>query len=91
MKTAAFPPVRVSPDLREAAEELLDGGETLSAFVEEAIRRNVEFRQAQRAFVARGIASADAARSSGRYVSATAVLGKLDRRLVKARRKAAGS
>jgi len=86
MKTAAIPAVRVPPELRHAAEELLQAGETLSGFVVEAVRRNVEFRQAQQAFMERGLASADAARKSGKYVSATAVLSKLSRRLEKARK-----
>ena len=86
MKSAAIPAVRVPPELREAAEELLQAGETLSGFVEEAVRRNVEFRQAQKAFIERGLASAKAARKSGKYVSSAAVLGKLARRLEKARK-----
>jgi predicted transcriptional regulator len=88
MKSSSIPAVRVPPQLREAAESLLQEGETLSAFVEESVRRNVEFRQAQRAFVERGLASAESARQSGKYVSSSAVLGKLARRLEGARRKA---
>jgi predicted transcriptional regulator len=86
MKSAAIPAVRVPPELREAAEELLQAGETLSGFVEEAVRRNVEFRQAQKAFIERGLISAKAARKSGKYVSSAMVLGKLARRLEKARK-----
>jgi hypothetical protein len=86
MKTAAIPAVRVPPELREAAEELLQAGETLSGFVEESVRRNVEFRQSQKAFIERGLVSAEAARKSGKYVSAAAMLTKLDRRLGKARK-----
>lgn len=86
MKTSTMPPVRVPPDLRQAVEGLLQDGETLSGFVEEAVRRNVEFRQAQQAFVARGLASAVAAKKSGKYISSSAVLGKLARRLEKARK-----
>lgn len=89
MKTAAIPAVRVSPELRQAAEELLAEGETLSGFVEDAVRRNVEYRQAQAAFVTRGLASRDAARASGRYVKASTVLGKLKRRLTSAQKKSA--
>lgn len=85
MKSAAIPAVRVPPELRQAAEDVLQAGETLSGFVAEAVRRNVEFRQTQKAFVERGLASAATARASGKYVSATAVLGKLQRRLDKAR------
>ena len=85
MKTAAIPPVRVSPELRQAAEAVLQSGETLSGFVEDSVRRNVEFRYAQKAFVERGLAAGAAAEKSGKTVSAATVLGKLDRRLQKAR------
>ena len=87
MKTAAIPAVRVSPELRRAAEAVLQSGETLSGFVEDAVRRNVEFRTAQKAFVERGLASGEAAKKSGKYVAAATVLGKLERRLRKARKK----
>jgi hypothetical protein len=53
MKSAAIPAVRVPPELRQAAEDVLQAGETLSGFVAEAVRRNVEFRQTQKAFVER--------------------------------------
>jgi predicted transcriptional regulator len=86
MKTAAIPAVRVSPELRRAAEDLLQEGETLSGFVAESVRRNIEFRQAQQAFLKRGLASAEAARKSGKYVSSAAVMAKLARRLEKARK-----
>jgi len=91
MKTAAIPAVRVPPELRQAAEELLAEGETLSGFVEDAVRRNVEYRRAQTEFVARGLASRDAARASGRYITAATVLSKLDRRLKIARKKSASA
>ena len=77
MKTATMPALRVQPELRQAAEEMLQPGETLSGFVEESLRRNVERRQAQQAFLARGLASRNAARKSRKYVSADAVLAKL--------------
>ncbi len=91
MKTAAIPAVRVPPELRQAAEELLADGETLSGFVEDAVRCNVAYRRAQAGFVARGLASRDAARASGRYVKAATVLGKLKRRLKGAQKKAANA
>jgi len=86
MKTAAIPAVRVRPELRRAAEDLLQAGETLSGFVEEAVRRNVEFRQALKAFIERGLASAEAAGKSGKYVSPDAMPGRLSRRPEKARK-----
>jgi predicted transcriptional regulator len=87
MKTAAIPAVRVSPELRQAAEAVLQTGETLSGFVEDAVRRNVEFRYAQKAFIERGLTSGEAARKSGKYVPAAKVLGKLARRLDRARKR----
>lgn len=81
MKTATMPALRVQPELRQAAEEMLQPGETLSAFVEESLRRNVERRQAQRAFLERGLASRDAARQSGIFVAADVVLSRLAERL----------
>lgn len=87
MKTAAIPAVRVSPELRQAAEDLLQNGETLSSFVEDAVRRNVAFRQAQKDFIERGLASAEAARQSGAYVSAAELQKKLVQRLKAAHKK----
>ena len=86
MKTAAIPTVRVSPELRQAAEDLLQAGETLSGFVEEAIKRNIEFRQAQHAFIERGLASGQAAKGSGKYVSSEKMLAKLSQRIAKTRK-----
>jgi predicted transcriptional regulator len=85
MKTAAIPAVRVSPELRQTMEEMLRAGETLSGFVEESVRRNVEFRRAQQAFIGRGLASGEAAKASGRYVSSEEMLAKLALRLEQAR------
>jgi predicted transcriptional regulator len=77
MKTASFPSLRVEPELREAAEQSLQEGETISAFVEQAIRESIERRGHQREFVARGLASRDNAKRSGNYVAADAVMGRL--------------
>jgi predicted transcriptional regulator len=87
MKTATLPALRVQPELRKAAEEILRPGETLSAFVEDSLRRNVEFRRTQQEFIARGLASRDAAKLSGEYVSASKVLSKISARLKKATNK----
>ena len=88
MKTATMPALRVQPELRQAAEEILRPGETLSAFVEDALRRNVELRRTQQEFIARGLASRDAAKKSGIYFSADEVLQELDGMLADARKKA---
>jgi hypothetical protein len=89
MKTTTIPPLRVSPDLRKAAEAVLNDGETLSGFVLDAVTRSIEYRKARQDFIARGLTSAANARKGARYISADRVLGKLERRLAKAKKRAA--
>ena len=85
MKTATFPSLRVDPELRQAAEDSLKEGETISSFVEQSIRDNIARRQRQREFLERGLASRDEAVRNGAYVSAEAVLGRLEQMLAKAK------
>ena len=85
MKTATFPSLRVEPEFRQAAEQVLRDGETLSSVVEESIRENIARRQLRSEFVARGLASREHARETGRYVSADAVLGRLKKMLANAK------
>ncbi len=87
MKSSAIPAVRVSPDLREAVERALRDGESLSSFVEDSVRRNVEFRQAQKAFVDRALASGVNAKQTGVYVSASETLQKISERIRAAQQK----
>lgn len=81
MKTATFPAVRVTPDLRQAAERVLEDGETLSSFVEQSIREHIERRLAQQEFIARGLRSGDNARRTGNYIDAADVVTKLEQML----------
>ena len=77
MKTATIPALRVEPKLREAVESVLADNETLSSFVEESLRANIEKRIHQQAFIARGLASRDEAKRTGEYYSAEGVLAEL--------------
>ena len=88
MKTSSIPSIRVEPKLRDQLEQVLEDGESLSAFVEASVRETVRRRLDQAEFVARGLASIEAAKRSGRYVGATAVVTKLQARLDKARTQA---
>lgn len=81
MKTASFPPLRVAPELRQAAENVLQKGETLSGFLEESLRAHINQRQVQQEFIARGLAGRDEARRTGQYFSAEQVLGELQKKL----------
>ncbi|MCF7992866.1 MAG: prevent-host-death protein [Thiohalocapsa sp.] len=78
MKTATIPSLRVDPELRRSAESVLHEGETLSSFVEQAIRQSVAYRLAERAFIDRGLRARDQAGQTGRYVEASAVVDRLD-------------
>lgn len=89
MKSATFPSLRVDPKLRNAAEEILEDGESLSSFVEQSIRDGVQRRQAQREFVARGLRSRESARRANGYVAATKVVARLEGMLAKSKRAAA--
>lgn len=86
MKTANFPSLRVDPELRQAAQDVLHEGESLSSFVEQAIRENIDRRQAQAEFLRRGLLSRDLAHAKSGHVAADIVIGKLEERLDRARR-----
>jgi predicted transcriptional regulator len=91
MKTAALPAVRVEPELRERIEVVLREGESLSAFVEAAVRDSIQRRVDQAEFVARGLRSIDAAKAGEPTVSVAQVMRKLEARLARARKQAAAA
>ncbi len=78
MKTATIPSLRVNPELRHAAESVLQDGETLSSFVIQSLRNGIQYRQMQKEFIARGFASLEEARRTGEYFDAKDVLNDLD-------------
>jgi len=84
MKTATIPSLRVDPELRHAAESVLQDGETLSGFVEQSLRSNIERRRFQQEFVARGLASREQARLTGEYYPAEDVQRELEAMLTQA-------
>lgn len=84
MKTASIPSLRVDPDLRHAAEEVLQDGESLSSFIEQSLHANIARRRMQREFFARGLASREDARLTGEYYPAEDVLLELDDMLAQA-------
>lgn len=81
MKTASIPSLRVTPELRNAAESVLRNGESLSSFVEKSIRAQIDLRHAQQAFITRGLAAQMEARKTGAYHSAEDILAELDEML----------
>jgi hypothetical protein len=85
-KSRTLPPLRVSEQLRTDAESVLAPGETLSAFVMDAVSRTIDFRKSQRDFLARGMASTERARTEGGYVTGDKMIARLRRRLADTQR-----
>ena len=78
MKSATIPPLRVTPDLRADVESVLKDGETLSNFVEESLRSQILHRKTQQEFIARGMASRESAKKTGKYFTAEESLAALE-------------
>lgn len=85
MKTATIPSLRVDPELRAAAESVLEKGETLSAFVEDALKKQVHYRKTQAEFLARGLAAREESKRTGEYYDADEVHDEL-RAMLEAKR-----
>jgi predicted transcriptional regulator len=85
MKTATLPPIRVTPDLRLELEGVLEQGESLSQFVEHAVRATVTKRKTQAEFIRRGIAAIEATRRDGGGIPAEQVIATLEAKLAAAR------
>lgn len=86
MKTATLPPVRVAPEFRSELEGVLEQGESLSQFVESAVRATVEKRKNQAEFVRRGIAAIESTKQSGAGIPAEVVIARLEAKLSAARK-----
>ena len=78
MKSSTIPSLRVEPELRLAAENVLREGETLSSFMEESLRAGIQARKVRQEFIARGLASRDEAPRTGEYYSPEDVFGELN-------------
>lgn len=85
MKTATIPPIRVKPEFRVEVEGVLEPGESLSQFVENAVRETVLRRKNQAEFVRRGIAAIEVTKRTGSGIPAEVVIAKLEAKLAAAR------
>ncbi|MBW6510910.1 MAG: prevent-host-death protein [Desulfuromonadaceae bacterium] len=88
MKTASMPSLRVDPELRHDAESVLREGETLSSFMEQALRLSIQSRRVQKEFIARGLISRDEAKQTGEYFAAEDVLLEMQELLAQAQTRA---
>jgi predicted transcriptional regulator len=78
MKTATLPSLRVEPGLRKAAEDVLREGESLSSFMEQSLRDEVNRRRMQAEFIARGLAARKEAKRTGVYYTVEESMAGLD-------------
>lgn len=86
MKTATLPPIRVAPDFRLELEGVLEEGESLSQFVENAVRATVAKRKTQAEFVKRGMDAIEATQRDGSGIPAQRVIAKLEAKLATAKK-----
>ena len=85
MKTATLPPVRVTPDFRLELENVLEPNESLSQFVENAVRATVAKRKTQAEFMRRGIAAIEATQRDNGGIPAETVISRLEAKLLVAK------
>ena len=86
MKTSLLPPVRVSEELRVAAEGVLVEGETLSSFIQHSVERAVEYRRVQADFHTRGEAALERYKRTGKSHAAADVISALQAKLERKRK-----
>lgn len=85
MKTATLPPIRVAPEFRLELEGVLEQGESLSQFVENAVRTTMAKRKNQAEFIRRGISAIEETQRYGGGIPAAVVIAKLEARLATAK------
>lgn len=85
MKTATLPPIRVPPAFRTELEAVLEPGESLSQFVETAVRTTVAKRKSQAEFVQRGLVAITETKLAGGGEPAEVVIARLEAKLAAAK------
>jgi len=81
MKTVHLP-FLLSPKLRQSIEQVLGVEESLSSFIEQAIREHIKLRQKHQVYLTRSLASCEIAFKNGEYHNAEDILRELDKLLV---------
>jgi hypothetical protein len=90
MKDAVIPQVRVESQLRASLDAVLLPGETLSDFVEVAVRNAVEYRRVQTDFASRCDESLAEYERTGVSIPAAQVIAKLESKLARRRKQLGG-
>lgn len=79
-RTATLPPIRVAPETKASLEAVLREGESLTQFIENAVRREAEFRAEQNAAIARAKKALRAAEKGVGLVTADDFLAGMEQR-----------
>ncbi len=90
MKNAVIPQVRVEAELRASLDAVLRPGESLTDFVEVAVRYAVEYRRVQTHFASRCEASQAEYERTRMSITAAQVIAKLESKLAKRRKQLGG-
>jgi hypothetical protein len=75
-------PIQLDLELVRQLESTLAPGETLSEFVEKALKREIQRRNVNHEFLMKGLASAAHAKASHAYTPASVVIERLQRILL---------
>ena len=86
-RTATLPPIRVAPETKASLEAVLREGESLTQFIENAVRREAEFRAEQNAAVARAKKALRAAEKGVGLVTADDFLAGMQQRAITAQQR----
>ncbi len=77
MRTATFPTVRTTPQIREFVESVLRPGESLSTFIEETVHERARWRKEDEAFQARAMQASRQVDEGGPTISAEESMARL--------------
>ena len=86
-RTATLPPIRVTPETKASLEGVLREGESLTQFIENAVRREAEYRAEQKAAVARAKKALRSAEKSVGVMRAEDFLDDMGQRAVAAQQR----
>ena len=81
MKTATLPAVRIEAELRSELESVLTDAETISSFVERAVRDAVNYRRVQAEFLNRGEKAWQEVQRTGGAIPADEVFDPIEKRI----------
>jgi hypothetical protein len=86
-RSATLPPIRVAPETKAGLEAVLREGESLTQFIESAVRREAEFRTEQNAAVARAKKALRSADKGAGVMTAEDFLAGMEQRAEAARQR----